>query len=383
MNVTITIDELDMGGAQHVVHGLVKHLDKSKYNITIICTDGKVNSILERQMIDEQYGSNYSVVFLRKPPLSYINTPSELLNRIIKRLLRFPSDLIIIPSLIRAVRRSKPDIVHAHQHGILAGYWTLFHNIPVIATVHTSPAVTFYRECEKIIFKMLVIFKRIVLVGISEYNGELIKNYWRLDRRYVRYVNDGIDIEEFYQKPHAVFTFINASRQDKNKNQSLILRAFARFCLEKPACPAKLILAGGGDTHKKLKDEAVKLGIGELVEFPGFVKNAKDYLAVSDVYISSSRREGLSLSVLEAMASGLPVIATDVGGVRDLARDNGILIADNDEDALLAAMKKIKDNDALRRFMGKKSLEMVRDYSAPEMALKYAALYEEFAPKRS
>jgi len=381
MNVTVTIDELDMGGAQHIVHTLVRHLDRSKYKITIICTDGKVNSILERQMIEEQKNGDYSIVFLKKPLYLYINTPSKSLNRILRRLFRLPSDLFTIPSLCREIKKTKPDIVHAHQHGILAGYWTLFHGVPMIATVHTNPKTTFYRESEKIIFKTLVFCKRIILVGISKFNSELIAKIWRLNGTFIRYVNNGINIEDFYQEPHETFTFINSSRQDKNKNQSLILRAFARLRHENPACPIKLILAGGGDAHGKLKKEAQKIGIYESVEFTGYVKNTGEHLALSDVYVSSSHREGLSLSVLEAMACGLPVIATDAGGVRDLAKDNGILVADDDEDGLFAAMKKLKDNDELRRLMGKKSLEMVQAYCASEMAIKYAALYEEFALK--
>ena len=383
MNVTVIIDELDMGGAQHIVYELARHLNKSKYKITIICTDGKTDSILERQMIEEEKNGDYSLVFMKKPLYLYINTPSKFFNRILRRLFRFPSDLLTIPSLGREIKKTKPDIIHAHQHGILAGYWTLFHGVPMIATVHTSPAVTFYRECEKIIFKALVFYKRIAVVGISKYNGELIKKYWHLNDLNVSYINNGVNIEDFYQTPHETFTFINSSRHDKNKNQSLILRAFARLRNENPAFPIKLFLVGGGDTHEKLKEEAQKLGITELVEFTGYVKNTKEYLALSDVYVSSSRREGLSLSALEAMACGLPVIATDAGGVRDLAQDNGILVADDDEDGLFAAMKKLRDNGELRLLMGKKSLEMVHKYSAPEMAEKYAALYEKIAAKQS
>jgi len=383
MNITVTIDELDMGGAQHIAHELAKRLDKSKYKITIICTDGKTDSILERQMIEEQKNGDYSLVFMKKPLYLHVNTPSKFFNRALRRLIRLPSDLLSLPSLCREVKKTKPDIVHAHQHGILAGYWTLFHGVPMIATVHTSPSVTFYRESEKIIFKALVFHRRITLVGISKYNGELIKKYWRLKNADVHYVNNGVNIEEYRRAPHETFAFINTSRQDKNKNQSLILRAFARLHNEKPDFPIKLFLVGGGDTHEKLKEEARKLGISELVEFTGYVKSTKERLALADVYVSSSHREGLSLSALEAMACGLPVIATDAGGVRDLARDNGILVADDDEDGLFAAMKKLRDDGELRRVMGGKSLEMVRAYSASEMAEKYAALYDEHALKKT
>jgi len=381
MNVTIIINELKLGGAQQVVYELARNLDKSKYRITIIVIEGKVNSFLERQMTEEQNNGDYSLVFMRKPVFSYINS-TNIFYKIVRRMLRFLSDLLTIPYLGREIEKTKPAIVHAHQRGILAGYWTIFHGVPLIATVHTSPKASFHRVCEKLIFKTLAFFKLIVVVGISKYNGELNKKFWHLNDTCVRYVNNGINIADFYQKPHETFTFINASRQDKNKNQSLILRSFARLLRENPACNLKLILVGDGPSHEKLKEEAGKLGINESVEFTGYIKSPKDHLALSDVYVSSSHREGLGLSVLEAMASGLPVIATDAGGVRDLSQDNGILIPDDDEDGLLEAMKKLMADDESRFLMGKRSLEMVQDYSASEMAANYAALYEEFAVKQ-
>jgi len=381
VNITIIIDDLGKGGAQQIVYELARKLDKSKYKITIILTQGKTNSLLERQMTEEQKNGDYSLVFMKKPLFSHIKS-SNIFNRIVKRALRSLSDFLIIPSLGREIKKTKPDIIHAHQRGILAGYWTLFHGVPLIATVHTSPESTFNHECEILIFKTLVFYKRIIVVGISKFNSELNKKFWRLNDYCVRYVNNGINIADFYHKQHEIFTFINVSRQDKNKNQSLILRSFARLLRENPVRRLKLILVGGGYAHEQLKEETVKLGINEFVEFTGIIKNAKDFLAVSDVYVSSSHREGIPLSVLEGMASGLPVIATDAGGVRDLAQDNGILIADDDEDGMLAAMKKLINNDELRRSMGKKSLEMVQAYSASEMTAQYAALYEECTQKQ-
>ncbi|MCL2800150.1 MAG: glycosyltransferase family 4 protein [Treponema sp.] len=376
MNVTIVIDELDMGGAQRVVYELVKHLNTEKYKLTIICTDGKTDSLLEKQMLGLQKSGKCKIIFLKSSLLSYINTPFRLLNKIIKRIFRFSAELLILSPLLKQIKKSNPDIVHAHQRGILAGFWTIKNDILLLATVHTSPSATFFRTLEKIIFKRLIKRRKIVLVGISKYNQDIIKNYWHLDDYSVRYINNGINIEEFASITHDLFTFINTSRQDKNKNQSLILRAFSRLYNNNNDL-IKLILVGDGETHNSLKSEAQKLGIAHITEFTGFITSPKEHLAVSDIYISSAHREGLSLSALEAMACGLPVIATDVGGVRDLAQENGILIADDDDDALYEAMKKLMNNSELRQTMGKISKEMVKEFSAPVMAEKYAALYDE------
>jgi glycosyltransferase involved in cell wall biosynthesis len=377
MNIVITIDELGMGGAQHIVYELVKNVDAEKYNITVICTDGRVHSLLEKEILKEASKKNFPVVFLKDHFFKKIDTPFILLNKIINRIRQIVVDLTIIPELAQKLDSISPDLIHAHQHGMLAAYWAILRHIPLITTIHTNPNAAFYREIERCIFKLAILLKRITVVAISEYNCDRIKSYWRLDDSTALYINNGIEIENFYTRPHKFFSFINSSRHDENKNQSLIIRAFARLYLENTTIPMKLYLIGDGDTHEALKRLAVDLKIAACVEFTGYIISPREYLALSDVYISSSHREGLSLSVLEAMASRLPVIATDAGGVRDLAQENGILITDDDEEGLYCAMKKLRDNIELRISKGKKSYEMVQDFSAKKMTEEYCVLYDE------
>jgi glycosyltransferase involved in cell wall biosynthesis len=375
MNLTITIDELDMGGAQHIVYTLVKHIDYSKYHVTIICTDGRVHSLLEEQMLKESDGK-YSIVFLKNHSFIRAKTSFLLLNKIFNKIKQTYFDLIIICELTKELKKSKPDIIHAHQHGIWAAYWAIPNKIPVITTIHTNPDATFPRETERFIFKLSLLLHRNLIVAISRYNAEIIKPYWHLNDTTVKYINNGIEIDNFYNKPHEIFTFINVSRHDENKNQSLILKAFAKLYNENTAIPMKLYLVGDGITHEALVQLTSELGISSCVEFTGYITSAEEYLSTSDVYISSAHREGLSLSVLEAMASKLPIIATDAGGVRDLAKDNGILIADNDEKALYLAMKKLRDNKNLCKTLGQESFKLVKDFSASEMTIQYCKIFD-------
>lgn len=358
MKVAIVIDDLGMGGAQHVVYELVKHIDPAKYTATIVCTEEQRDFLLEKQILQERY----NVVFLKK-------------HCRWRRIL----DYIKIFELYAVLQKLKPDIIHVHQRGILAAFWAIINHVFIIATIHTNPSAVFPWWFEKFFFKLALFFRRIVVVAISEYNFKLIKKYWNLNNTSACFVNNGINISQYYCKSHDIFTFINVSRQDENKNQSLILRAFARLYNENPAIPMKVYLVGDGKTHELLKKQVKDLGISDVVEFTGYIPTASDYLAVSDVYISSAHREGLSLSVLEAMAAKLPIIATDAGGVRDLAQENGILIADDDEQGLYLAMKLLRDNNELRIRKGNKSYEMVQTYSAETMAKEYCALYEKFS----
>ena len=370
MNIVISINRLDMGGAAHVVYEIVRNIDKNYFKVKIICIDGKTNSFLEQEMLN----GDYDIVFLKNPRLK-----KGTIARIINKLFFTYFDIISIIRLYRELDKIKPDIVHAHQTGIWAGYWTIPHKLLLITTVHSRPDGTFNRFSEKFILKLSIFLHRIILVAISKSNRNEIQSYWQLDDNSARYVDNGIDITKFFSMPHELFTFINVSRQDKNKNQSLILRAFSKLYHENPSILMKLILVGDGDRHKLLIEETESLGVKNSVEFTGYVSSAVQYLSCSDVYISSAYREGFSLSVLEAMASRLPIIATDAGGVRDLAAENGILIPCDDEYALYATMKKLRDDKELCLEKGKKSFEMVQNYSSASMAKNYCLIYKEFA----
>ena len=372
MNIAIIIDELDMGGAQHVVYELVKHIDLLKNNITIICTDGKVNSWLETRMLRE-FNQTLNIIFLKNCPFSTSSDAINYLSKIACKIKKNMHQLIITFELYKVLNKIRPEIIHAHQHGILATIWTILHNVPIITTIHTNPEATFPLEIERLFFILSIRFKINTLVAISCFNYELIKKYWRYQN--IHCINDGIEIENYHYLSHEQFAFINVSRHDENKNQILILNAFYKLFNEDKSISMKLFLIGDGVCHKTLVQKTKEYDLENLVIFTGYIDSAKNYYAISDVYISSSHREGLSLSVLEAMASRLPIIATDVGGVRELALENGILINDNDEFGLFIAMKKLRDNKELRLAMWKKSIEIVRNYSSSEMSNHYCTLY--------
>jgi glycosyltransferase involved in cell wall biosynthesis len=354
MRLAIVIDNLDMGGAQHLVYELVKNIDKSEFDVKIICFF-KTNSLLEREMLDR----GYNIKFLNK--------------KVIKR------RIYLMIALLRTLFDFKPDIVHAHMVGICAVFYTLLNSMNIITTIHTIPNKAFKKFLSKMIFLLSITLHKNIVVAISRVNFDLIKSTWKIKEKHLRYVNNGISISEYYSKEHALFSFINVSRQDENKNQALIVRAFARLCKEN--IPIKLYLVGDGDKHHYLKELSEKLDIGNHIEFTGYIASPKEYFAISDVYISSAHWEGLPLSILEAMAAGLPIIATDVGGVRDVVQENGVLIADDDEDALFAAMKQLFSNRALKEYKGKKSKELVWAYSSENMAKQYGLIYKEFAGK--
>ena len=375
IKLVIILNDLDVGGAQRVIYELTKNIDFEKYNLTIICTDGKTNSLLENAMLNDSI-SKYSIIFLKK---ILIKSRFTIFNKIFNKLFRFFFDIYSISQIYNHLKKIKPEIIHANQNGIWAAWWALFNKVPVLTTIHSAPESTNTRLTERIILHLSFVKKYNTLVAISKYNYTLVKNFWNYEK--ICWINNGINIDAFYNKPHEVFSFINVSRHDNNKNQIMIINAFYRLYTENPDFPMILYLIGGGPTHDVLVRKVDEYKLNDKIIFTGNIESPNEYYSISDVYLSSSHREGLSLSALEALASGLPIISTAVGGMIELTKENGILIEDNDENGLFLAMKELRDNSELRIAKSKESIKIIGEYSSSKMTEQYCCLYDTLSLK--
>jgi len=174
------------------------------------------------------------------------------------------------------------------------------------------------------------------------------------------------------------FVTIVANLRHAVKDHPTFLRAASRVM---QCCPqARFVLAGEGELTAAIEQLAVELGIGEQTFFIGRTERVADLLAASDVCVLSSQAEGFSNSILEAMAAGLPVVATAVGDVPGIvAEDNKpLIVAPEDEAGFAAALDCLADQASLRRAVGEANRELARDrYDEAEMIAAYARLYGE------
>jgi glycosyltransferase involved in cell wall biosynthesis len=106
------------------------------------------------------------------------------------------------------------------------------------------------------------------------------------------------------------------ARLDPVKNQAMMLNAVARVADLHPQ--VRLVIVGDGPERSKLEDQAYKLGIAEKVIFTGFMSHPSDYLGLMDVFLLSSDTEGTSMTLLEAMCMGVPIVATNAGGTPEI-----------------------------------------------------------------
>lgn len=181
------------------------------------------------------------------------------------------------------------------------------------------------------------------------------------------------------------FAFVYAAEFSKRKNHQLLLRGFASFLGKLSELGAdcstdqvKLVLAGDGALQNEMKTLASQLDISEHVIFLGYIKNIRDLYTCCDVAVSTSKIEGLPFNIMEAMACGLPVVASDIKGHRELIVDgeNGLLFESGDANKLTDQLIRIDSEAIFRLQCGKASLLKVQPFRIEKVKLMIMQIYK-------
>ncbi|HEX6994021.1 MAG TPA: glycosyltransferase family 4 protein [Gammaproteobacteria bacterium] len=164
----------------------------------------------------------------------------------------------------------------------------------------------------------------------------------------------------------------------EHKGQLTLVAAAAK--LERDHPQIHFIVVGSGRDEERVRRAAAPLS---NMSFTGWVDNVGDHLAAFDLFAFPSKHEGLGSILLDAMQFGLPIVATSVGGIPDLVVDgeNGILIAEDDSDALAAAIARLFSDAALRDAIARANRLRARDYQPEIMTARYLELYRELVPE--
>jgi len=167
---------------------------------------------------------------------------------------------------------------------------------------------------------------------------------------------------------------ITVGELNANKNHIQVLEALSKL----NKTNFHYLIVGNGESEQKLKKAVNELMLQDKVSFLGFRRDVPELLTASDVFILTSRREGLPRAVMEAMAVGLPIIATDVRGNRDLVKsgENGYLVHLNDIEQTAMAIEQLTNSEDLRRSMGEKSKELVKQYDLQNILKEMERIYD-------
>lgn len=357
VRIAIVLPYFGPGGAEKMVSQLACSLDPEQFETEVFCVYGQSQGNHLEQALHE-----------KKIRIHYIGKKKG-------------ASLSAVIRLFCALDSFAPDVVHTHQYAcVYAALWPVLRRKPFLHTFHTLPEVENRRASRRILTKHLITGKRMIPVAISKGNQQMVADYYRIPRENVPVVSNPVDLNRFAapgRKSDGLFCFITAGRFSPVKNQQMIYRALAEFL--KKGYKARLVMLGKGEEEENLKALARELEISDRVEYTGYVTNVEAYLAKAHVFLLSSRYEAQPLSVLEAMAAGLPVISTDVGGIRDIVTDNGILVPSDDAEAMARAMERLYTEPALYRKMAYCAVENAARYDIKNTVAGYEKLYRRYA----
>ena len=177
-----------------------------------------------------------------------------------------------------------------------------------------------------------------------------------------------------YRKAHAGKVLVGnvAACVFSHKGQDVLLRAAERLEDKRPNI--EFILVGSGRDEGQLRRMASSMS---NVTVAGWASNVGDFLAAFDLFVLPSRHEGLGSILLDAMEFGLPIVASDVGGIPEVVEDgrNGLLVPAGEPDELARAIDRLCSDEPLRRAMSETNRARAREFTAARMAARYLKVY--------
>lgn len=228
-----------------------------------------------------------------------------------------------------------------------------------------------------------------VIVTINNEDYELVKRKFKVGKA-EKIPGVGVDLEKFrpamglekdeLRKKNGLaqndFVLIYVAEINKNKDQEFMIDNLAELKREIPEI--KVLFAGVGPEQERLEKKVKKLGLENAVKFLGYRKDVAELYRMADVAVSASRREGLGLNLVEGMASGLPIIARDNRGHREIvvSEKEGVLFRDGKE--FRKAVLELYREPKQRHEIGKTNVEVAKKFSLEEARAKMAEIYAEY-----
>jgi glycosyltransferase involved in cell wall biosynthesis len=266
-------------------------------------------------------------------------------------------DALGLIELLALLRRERPAILHANSSkaGILGRVAAALTRVPVrVFTAHgwafgarTGRSAALYRWADRLARPLTT---AVVCVSESERRAGLAAGTCDPARTWV--IHNGVALDGVAPAPLAGVppVIVSVGRLAAPKDPLTLVAALARL----PAGAFRAVLVGGGPQHADVAAAVRRAGLDDAVELIGNRDDVPALLAVADLFVLASRSEGLPMSVLEAMAAGLPVVASAVGGVAEAVVDGetGLLVPPGDAKALADSIGRVLADPQLRRAMG-------------------------------
>lgn len=350
------ITRSDLGGAQVHLLELLRHF-RSRYEVALAVGEEAFLSATARE-------EGIPVFLLRhlRRPISPIR------------------DIMAVDEITRLLRTWRPSLLHAHSSkaGIVARIAAWRAGVPAIFTAHGwafTEGVPWHRRLVGVVTENLAGRVSSAVIAVSDFDRRRALAERVLPASKLHLVRNGIALPPILPQPEtdAPLSVLMVARFGSPKDQPLLLRALSRL-----RHPWELHLLGDGPRRRDFEDLVGALDLAEKVHVHGNRRDVERFLRTSHVVCLPSDWEGLPLSLLEAMAAGRPVVASDVGGIPEAVdhEKTGLLVPRGDEDGWVNALERLATSPSLRRTMGRAArLRVERMFSVERMLEETARVY--------
>jgi glycosyltransferase involved in cell wall biosynthesis len=361
------ITRLPIGGAERMLLGVLRNLDATRFDSVVCCIQDR------GELADE---------------VESLGIPVQALGL----MERGGFDRQVIPALRRLIREQRVEVVHSHlYHANLYGRIAAWReDIPVIASVHNTYSRRKWHR--HLINRLLARITFRITAGSADVERDILVHDHVAAEKVVRLPNC-IDLDRVVTSLSSAAAkqrlgfgpadplIGTVGRMEEQKGHAFLLDAFAllRKMPELEAIPLRLLVVGDGRLKSATEQRAKDIGIVGACHFPGSIKDLADISRAIDIFVMPSLWEGLSLAMLEAMAAGLPMVATDVGGARDVLGDGlrGVLVPPANACALAQAIRDLLIDAGRRGTLADSGSTHVREnYSVAALSRQLAGLYE-------
>lgn len=356
LRVMLVVHGLSTGGAEVMVLNLARELLGAGHRIQVVCLHEDGTDVAGRLR-----DAGVDLLCLNKAP--------------------GPDPRIII-SLAAAVRRLRPTTVHTHLP-VLAYVLPALRlsgcRARVLHTVHNLAS----KETRLRVLRWVnhYAFRRgVVPVALNEEVRESVRRTYRLDAGQIPVVRNGVDIATFRSPrdpaglPDRPVRLLCVARLEPVKNHALVLEVLQQ--LTASGRRAELTLVGDGSLRAELEERARSLGVADLVRFAGLRSQTAPFYRRADLFVLLSDYEGLPMSIIEAMAAGLPVVATPAGGVPGIVADGGNgLLVEPDAPGIAASIAALSNDPQRYLALSRGARRTAQGYSATAMMEAYRELY--------
>ena len=361
------IDGGFLGGGQTNVLSIIKNIDKEKFDVSVAARGGgKFETAVKKLGI----------------PFYPVDMPKFLRTKYLK-------------NVQELYKKEKFNLIHSH--GGVAGFYgrLIKKHSPNVKTVHTIHGIHyinikkfFVRNISKAIEQYLVQFTdKTICVSRSDFISAVDLKI--TDEFKTIVIPNGIDISKFsiHEKNKKLFedlglkenNFVigNISRFDVQKNQKLIIQA--AYYLTKKYPEMRFVFVGAGEYLKKMMEYTREAGLGKYTLFAGEKQNVKDFYTIFDMFVLPSFWEGMPFVLLEAMASKLPIICSNLPGLNEVITDNfsALTINPHDVDELFNDISKLYNDEELRCKLMVNAHEAVRKFDEKKLVKDYENVYAE------